>query len=131
MDVTFNKRDPIYLQVMRYFKKQIVAGNLKPGQEIPSRRQLASQMKINPNTVQRAYSEMEAQQLIYTEPNRPSKITEDPKILNELRREWLSQAVGQFVQAIRPIDIPLDEVIKLIQEELDIQRERKEEPEND
>lgn len=131
MALTFNKRDPIYLQVMQHFKKQIVAGELNPGQEIPSRRELARTMKINPNTVQRAYSEMEAQCLIYTEPNRPSKVIEDPNILKELRKEWLNKAIQSFIGAIRPIDISLEEVMELIQEELDSDPTRKEDETND
>lgn len=117
MDVTFNKRDPIYMQVMHYFKRLIVSGDLKPGDEMPSRRQLANQLKINPNTVQRAFSEMEEQHLLYTEPNKPSKITEDPTVLKQLKKEWLNQAINQFVSAIDPVDISLDELVSLIEEE--------------
>lgn len=118
MDLILNKRDPIYLQVMEYLKKEIVAGHLRPGQEIPSRRQLASDLKINPNTVQRAYSEMEAEQLIYTEPNRPSKVTEDPNVLRNLKSEWVNHAVKDFVSAIRTVDITIDEVTDLIKTEM-------------
>ncbi|MDZ7836092.1 MAG: GntR family transcriptional regulator [Alkalibacterium sp.] len=118
MNVNFNKRDPIYLQVMQYFKRLIVSGDLNPGEEMPSRRQLANQLKINPNTVQRAYSEMEEQRLIYTEPNRPSKVTEDPAVLHQLKTEWLNQAVNKFVAAIDPIDIPLDAIVPLIEKQM-------------
>lgn len=85
---------------------------------MPSRRQLANQLKINPNTVQRAYSEMEEQRLIYTEPNRPSRVTADASVLNQLKREWLDQAVNTFVSAIDPIDIPLDNIVHLIEEKM-------------
>jgi len=85
---------------------------------MPSRRQLANQLKINPNTVQRAYSEMEEQRLIYTEPNRPSRVTADASVLNQLKREWLDQAVNTFVSAIDPIDIPLDEIVHLIEKKM-------------
>lgn len=114
----FNKRDPIYLQVIIHLKKLIVSGDLKPGVEMPSRRQMANQMKINPNTVQRAYSEMEEQRLIFTEPNKPSRITEDPAVLNQLKKEWLKQAIDRFVSAIDPIDMSLEDLLPLIQEEL-------------
>lgn len=63
MSSTFNKREPIYLQVIKDFKVKIVSGQLQPGQEVPSRRELATQLKINPNTVQRAYKEMEEERL--------------------------------------------------------------------
>ncbi|MCC5893949.1 MAG: GntR family transcriptional regulator [Alkalibacterium sp.] len=118
MTVIFNKRDPIYLQVITHLKKLIVSGELRPGTEMPSRRQMANQMKINPNTVQRAYSEMEEQRLIFTEPNKPSRLTEDPAVLNQLKKEWLNQAIDRFVSAIDPIDMSLEELLPLIQEEL-------------
>ncbi|SFC50556.1 transcriptional regulator, GntR family [Alkalibacterium subtropicum] len=125
MNVSFNKRDPIYLQVMQYFKRLIVSGELNPGSEMPSRRQLANQLKINPNTVQRAYSEMEDQRLIYTETNRPSRVTEDPSVLNQLKKEWLHHAVSTFVAAIEPIDIPLNDVVHLIEEKMHTRKKDK------
>ena len=48
---------------------------------------------------------MEAEQLLNTEPNRPSKVTEDPNILKELKNEWVNHAVKDFVSAIRTVDI--------------------------
>lgn len=119
MDLILNKRDPLYLQVMHFLKKEIVAGHLEPGEEIPSRRQLANDLKINPNTVQRAYSEMEVEKLIHTEPNRPSKITEDPNIIRQLKQAWVNQAVKDFVSAIRTVDISIEEVTELIKTEMD------------
>lgn len=118
MHVVFNKRDPIYLQVINHLKKLIVSGQLKPGVEMPSRRQLATQLKINPNTVQRAYSEMEEQRLLFTEPNKPSRVTEDASVLTQLKKEWLNQAIDQFVSAIDPIDMSLDDLLPMIEDEL-------------
>ncbi len=114
MNLSFNTRDPVYIQVIRYFREQIARGELKSGQEIPSRRELASLLKINPNTAQRAYKEMEEQGLIYTERNHPSRITEDPKILSLVREELIMEAVETFIQLITPINPPLDEIVELI-----------------
>ncbi|WP_225742752.1 GntR family transcriptional regulator [Marinilactibacillus sp. Marseille-P9653] len=121
MKLTLNKRDPIYLQVIQFLKQEIISGQLNPGQEIPSRRQLANDLKINPNTVQRAYSEMEAEQLIYTEPNRPSRVTEDPNILKHLKNEWVNHAVKDFVVAIKTVDISIEEVTDMIKTEMNKQ----------
>ncbi|MEC5424546.1 GntR family transcriptional regulator [Virgibacillus sp. C22-A2] len=116
MKVNLNNRDPVYVQVVRHFKEQIATGMLEPGQEIPSRRELANQLKINPNTAQRAYKEMEEQGLIYTERNLPSKITKDEKILGAVREELILQAVDTFIASIRPINVPVDEIVGLIKE---------------
>src|SRR5690625_3028050 len=96
MKVIFNKRDPVYVQVVRHFKERMATGLLEPGREIPSRRELANQLKINPNTAQRAYKEMEEQDLIYTERNTPSKVTKDEEVLGSVREELLQEAVDTF-----------------------------------
>ena len=116
MNVIFNNRDPVYLQIVRYFKEKIAIGELVPGEEIPSRRELANRMKINPNTAQRAYKEMEEQGLIYTEKNHPSKITTDKKILGKVRDELLVEAVDMFVTSVRSINVPVEELLDLVRE---------------
>lgn len=116
MKVNFNNRDPVYVQVIHHFKEQIATSMLEPGQEIPSRRELANQLKINPNTAQRAYKEMEEQGLIHTERNLPSRITKDKQILGAVREELILHAVDSFVTSVRSINVPLDEVLQLVKE---------------
>src|SRR5690606_31506342 len=105
MKIQFNHREPVYLQVIRHFKEEIARGNLEPGQVIPSRRELANQLKINPNTAQRAYKEMEEEGLIFTEGNMPSRITRDEMVLKRVREELLMEAVQNFIASIRAIDV--------------------------
>jgi GntR family transcriptional regulator len=114
MNVNFNNRDPVYLQIIRYFKEKIAVGELVPGEEIPSRRELANRMKVNPNTAQRAYKEMEEQGLIYTEKNHPSKITTDKRVLGKVRDELLIEAVDMFVTSVRSINVPVEELLDLV-----------------
>jgi GntR family transcriptional regulator len=113
-EVAFYTRDPVYLQVVRYFKERIATGRLAAGQIIPSRRELGSVMKINPNTVQKAYKEMEEQQLIITEGNSPSRITTEIDLLNQIRSELIGEAVSSFVASVRKIDVPIDELLQLV-----------------
>lgn len=124
MRINFNNRDPVYVQVIHHFKQKIATGMLEPGQEIPSRRELANQLKINPNTAQRAYKEMEEQKLIYTERNLPSRITKDKQILGTVREELLLQAVDAFVNSVQTINVPLEEVLDLVK--TNYQREKQE-----
>ncbi|MFC5471082.1 GntR family transcriptional regulator [Cohnella suwonensis] len=115
-DMTFNSRDPVYAQVIRHFKEQIVTGKLAAGQAIPSRRELGALLKINPNTAQRAYKEMEDQRLIVTEGNSPSRITTETDVLRAIRSELLGEAVQAFVASVRKIDVPVDELLQLVRE---------------
>ncbi len=116
MNVTFNNRDPVYVQVVRHFKEQIAIGALQAGQDIPSRRELAMMLKINPNTAQRAYKEMEEQGLIHTERNFPSQITKDERILGLVREELIFEAVDSFVHSVRRINVPVEELLKIVKE---------------
>lgn len=113
-EVAFNTRDPLYLQVVRYFKEQIATGRLQAGQVIPSRRELGAQLKINPNTAQRAYKEMEDQLLIVTEGNSPSRITSDETVLRAIRSELLADAIDAFFLSVHTINPSLDELMDLI-----------------
>jgi len=113
-EVIFNSRDPVYLQVVRHFKERIVTGQLQAGQVIPSRRELGTLLKINPNTAQRAYKEMEERQLIVTEGNSPSRITYDEKVLRSIRSELLGEAVDAFVASVRKINVPVEELLDAV-----------------
>ncbi|AQQ53568.1 GntR family transcriptional regulator [Planococcus lenghuensis] len=124
MDMNFNNRDPVYLQIIRYFKEKIAIGELQPGEEIPSRRELANRMKVNPNTAQRAYKEMEQQKLIYTERNHPSKITTDLNTLSKVREELIIEAVDTFVTSVRSINVPVEELLELVREKYTIQEDK-------
>ncbi|MCC9626242.1 GntR family transcriptional regulator [Thalassospira sp. MA62] len=110
----FNTRAPVYLQVVDYFKKKMALGELRAGDEMPSRRELANDLKINPNTVQKAFKEMEDQQLITTERNRPSRVTTDDVILKHIRSEIVDDAVAVFVEAIQELDVSVDELVEKI-----------------
>lgn len=120
----FNQRDPVYLQVVRHFKEQIAAGELQPGEEMPSRRELAGTLGINPNTVQRAYKRMEEEKLLYTEGNMPSKITEDTNVLTQVRHELMLEAVETFIAAVKPIGVSLEEVQHKIKEQFLLEDEQ-------
>ena len=116
MEAKFNNRDPVYVQVIQHFKEQMAKGYFEPGQEIPSRRELANPLKINPNTAQRAYKEMEEQGLIFTEGNLPSRITKDVQMLKRVREELIGEAVDQFVHSVQTINVALPEVLDLVKD---------------
>ncbi len=120
-NINFNNRDPIYLQLIDYFRRMLVSNQLSLGEELQSRRQIARQFNINPNTVQRAFSEMEERRWIYTEPNRPSRVTEDPRMLDNIKQEFVENAVKEFVNSIQMIDITYEEVADLLAKEIESQ----------
>jgi len=122
MEFIVNNREPVYLQVVRHFKQQIAKRLLEAGQEIPSRRELAVQFNINPNTVQKAYKEMEEQGLITTEKNYPSKITTDVEILKGIRNELIMEAVNEFVDSIKVINVPVEELLEMVKKNYELKQ---------
>lgn len=124
-NVQFNKRDPIYLQVIDHFRKMLVSNQLSLDEELPSRREIARKLGINPNTVQRAFSEMEEMGWIYTEPNRPSNITKNPEVIRNIKKAFVESAVKEFVASIQTIDITYEEVTKLLFDEIERQNQKK------
>ncbi|MFD2169372.1 GntR family transcriptional regulator [Tumebacillus lipolyticus] len=97
----FNQKEPIYTQIIADIKLKFINGTYKLGQEIPSRRELAKQLGVNPNTIQRAYREMEEMRLIVTARGQGSFMTSDVELLESLREEALHHAVSQSIETLR------------------------------
>lgn len=115
MNFKVNDKEPIYLQIITHIKQSIVTGDLKPGDTIPSRRELAEMLRVNPNTVQRAYKEMENMELINTVRNFPSSITTDDKILKSIRTDLIKESLDVFINNMKAIKVPKSEIIELIE----------------
>lgn len=131
MRLTLDSRAPVYIQVIEYFKVQIASGELEKGAEIPSRRELANTLKINPNTVQRAYKEMEEAGLIFTEGNMPSKVTKDDEVIKSIRNSLLQNSITDFITSVQNLNVPLEEIIPLIEEKYRNKNVQSEEDSND
>ena len=91
---------PIYLQIMDGFREQIATGLLEPGEKLPSVRELAAALAINPNTIQRAYKLLELEGWIATVPGKGCFVSRDPKALRqEIDRCYtaLEEAAGNLL----------------------------------
>ncbi len=92
---------PIYLQIVQGIKHQVATGALKPGEQLPTVRELAATLRINPNTVARAYDQLDADQVITTQQGRGTYVREHPDQahLTHVRQEELrtlaDSAIGQ------------------------------------
>lgn len=80
MNFIFDNDRPIYIQLVEQLKQYIVSARLKPGERLPSVRDLAMESKVNPNTMQKALSELEDDKLIYTERTNGKFVTDDSRV---------------------------------------------------
>ncbi|MBP1998890.1 GntR family transcriptional regulator [Peptostreptococcus canis] len=116
----FNNNSPIYLQITKFFEAMVFLGELKPGDLIPSRRELAGEMRVNLNTVQKSYAYMEEIGLITTEKNRYSVITKDTDKIEELKNNYIKEPLIIFLKTMKSINISKDSVLELIDKYYDI-----------
>ena len=114
MKFTINDREPVYIQIIRNIKQKIVTGELQKGDRMPSRREMAVSINVNPNTVQKAYKEMEEMGIINTIKNNQSTITEDDNLINQIRKDLINEATDVFLEQMKAINVPIEEVKEII-----------------
>ncbi len=116
--VPINYRDPrpIYEQLQDGFRPLILSGVLSPGSKMPSVRELAASLAINPNTIQRAYRELEAEGCICSVPGRGSFVCETDAALLA-RRAQLTKELQTAAKELRALGLKDDEIAALIKED--------------
>ncbi len=103
MKFEFDNNIPIYIQLVSQLKIYIISGKFKLGERLPSVRELALQIKVNPNTVQKALVELEELKLIYTERTNGKFVTTDQKLIDKLKREYASQLSKEYFERMEGI----------------------------
>lgn len=109
---------PIYLQLMERIQQDIVSGIYKPGDRLPSVRDLAVEAAVNPNTMQKALSELERSGLVYSQRTSGRFITEDTQLLDEMKTSLASEHILQFLEKMKQLDFQKEEIAALIQKAL-------------
>ncbi len=112
----FNENLPIYIQIMDLVKSQISSGELKEGDKLPSVRDFSKDLKVNPNTIQRTYQELEREDIVYTQRGMGTFITNDIELLKKLRMDKVSKLVNEFIQEMNKIGYNNKEIYKIIEE---------------
>ena len=116
VDSFFDNERPIYVQLVEKLELEIVSGKLKAGDRIPSVRELALVMKVNPNTMQKALQDIETKGLIYTERTNGKFVTKDIKLIENKKKELAKNKVKNYLTDMKKIGITYEEAIKYLQE---------------
>jgi GntR family transcriptional regulator len=116
--ISANDPTPIYLQIVQQVKSQVAAGRLEPGEELPPIRTLAERLVVNPNTVARAYRELEVAGIVSTRRTAGTYISDHlpPRLNKSERLRLLNDRVDGLLFEARQMYITLNEVIELLQE---------------
>ena len=107
---------PVYLQIINFIKRGAIAGTIRDGDELPSRRVLSALLGINPNTVQKAFHMLEEEHLMESRTGAKSCMTLPPDTLDALRREVLSDELCAMARTLRQLGISREEALRLIEQ---------------
>ncbi len=106
----FDDRAPIYTQIMDLIKRQIAVGELKVGQQLPSVRDLAQQVVVNPNTVQKAYLELEREGYVATQRGMGTFVSGDGGTVDLMRQGLARDIVATYVAGMRSLGYGSEEM---------------------
>lgn len=110
-----NTTEPVYQQIAAFIKQQIFAGKVMQGEALPSRRELAALLKINPNTVQKAVRLMEAEGFVETPQNAVSTLKWNEAVFRQLRKEQTEALAAAFAARAKEYGLTLEEAMQFLQ----------------
>ncbi|WP_028595425.1 GntR family transcriptional regulator [Paenibacillus assamensis] len=114
MSHTFQHSQPIYTQIMDIFIQRICRGELRPGDKLPSVRDSAVEVGVNPNTIQRSYMEMERRGVVETKRGQGTFVTTDIELLEHLRQELARNQILLFLQSMKQLGYSSHDIMNMI-----------------
>ena len=120
LHIDFRSGLPIYTQIVNQVQTQVASGILKPGDQLPTVRALAEELRVNFNTIARAYRILDEARIISTQQGRGTYITEipPPKVTEKLRKESLLALTERYISEAVRLEFSKDEVAEMIKDRL-------------
>ena len=112
----FDNNIPIYIQLVEKLKTYIISGKFKSGERLPSVRELALQTKVNPNTMQKALSELENSGLIFTERTNGKFVTQNQKLIEQFKNEYAKELTDKYFSSMNDIGFEKQSTINYLKE---------------
>lgn len=115
MDWQFDSSMPIYTQLVYKIELAIVSGEFVRGQRLSAVRDMAAEAGVNPNTMQRAFQELERQGLVYTQRSSGRYVTEDMTVIENTKQALARENIKSFMDSMRRIGYSREEIIRLLE----------------
>ena len=116
VDYIFDNERPIYIQLVEKLRMEIISGKLKPGEKIPSVREFAIIVRVNPNTMQKALVQLEDEGLIFTERTNGKFVTENKELIEKIKKELAVENVKKYLKDMEDLGINCEEAFAYLQE---------------
>jgi len=108
---------PIFMQIIEIIQLEIISGKYRPGDKLPSVRDLASEAAVNPNTMQKALSELERSGLVVTMRTSGRVVTEDMEMIKQIRKQLAAEQAAEFVKQMKELGFQKADILALIEQE--------------
>lgn len=105
---------PIFLQIVERIQMDIISGKYAPGDKLPSVRDLAAEASVNPNTMQKAFTELERTGLVYSQRTSGRFITEDINMIEELKSSLAKEKINEFLELMQKLGFKNEEILSLM-----------------
>ena len=109
---------PIYLQIAERIGRRVISGEYPPGGKLPPVRELAVEAGVNPNTMQRAMTELEDEGLVYAQRTSGRFITEDTNMIQELKTQLATAQIQEFLERMSKMGLTKEEVLNLVEKNM-------------
>ncbi len=131
LQINFRSGKPVYLQLVDQVKAAAASGALRPGEALPSVRPLAEELRVNRNTISRAYSELESQGVIETVPGKGCFLKDNhARLRKDIRRKLLIEEIDQVILMAHHLQVSGSELLKLIEDRLEEFEDKRREKES-
>lgn len=123
VSIEFDNNLPIYLQIMNFIKKEIVTGKLKAGDKIPSVRELAAELQINPNTIQRTFQELEREEVVETRRGLGRYVTSEEAKIMTIKKEMAGDLLDNFINGMQELGFSNKDIASIVAEAVEVKSE--------
>lgn len=114
MPWNLNSDRPIFLQIVERIQMDIISGRYAPGDKLPSVRDLAAEAAVNPNTMQKAFQELERTGLVYSQRTSGRFITEDKAMIDKLKTSLADEKITEFLGLMQQLGFNNEEILALM-----------------
>ena len=115
MSWKFDEKSPIYAQIAQHVKMQIISQEIKSGEQLPTVRELAEIAGVNPNTMQRAFSELEREGMVYSQRTSGRFVTDDTELIAQKRKEVAELELRNFVDNMVKIGFDTQDIPSILE----------------
>jgi GntR family transcriptional regulator len=121
LQINYKSGKPVYMQIVDQIKAAAATGALQPGESLPGIRPLAEELRVNRNTIAKAYSELESLGVVETQPGKGCFLGQNHSpIRKEIRRRMLNEEIDQAIVQAHHLQVPRQEFLEMVRERMDV-----------